>query len=226
VADKEKKENLKRVKTTPFRMSFPALLEPRKNDEGKESFELTMLFPPGEFDKAPYMRAFRAAMTEKYGDDVSKWPKLKRKPDDVLRDFAEYNSNANKPLAGDWSGWTLVRARASTAHPPSVVGPIRGPDGKLPPVTDPRDIYGGRWARATLEAFVFDRKDGRGVTLGIANVQLLKHDTKFGGGGVAVEDDFADEVSPEWSGGADDFDKDNNTAAPAGAAAAQEEPGW
>jgi len=40
------KPNLRRLRTPEFRMSFPALLEARENDEGKKRFELTMLFRP------------------------------------------------------------------------------------------------------------------------------------------------------------------------------------
>lgn len=225
--DDDKKKVARRVKTVPFRMSFPALLKPRANedDDGKatERYELTMLFPPGTFNKAPFYSAFTAAMIQEHGSDKSKWPKLKRKPDDVMRDFAEYNSEANKPLAGNWAGWTMVRANASTKQPPGVVGAVRGPDGKFPVITDDREVYGGRWGRATVEAYYYEnKKGGKGVTLGLVNVQLLKHDTKFGHAVTAPETDFDDDVAPEWSGAADDFDQG---AAPAGEAKT-EDAGW
>jgi hypothetical protein len=216
----DEKPNLRKVKTGYFRMSFPALLQPRKNDEGNERYELTMLFPPG-FDKKPFMVAFKNAMTEKYGPDSTKWPKLKRKPDDVIRDFAIYNAEANKPLAGDWTGWTMVRANASKVAP-KVVGPIKGQDGKFPDVTDEREIYGGRWARATVEAYVYDRKDGKGVTLGLASVQLAKHDTKFGAAITAPEKDF-DDVDASMLGNADDYDAGTVTE---GATAGAEASPW
>lgn len=201
----------RKVKTTPFRMSFPNVLKPRKNDEGTERFELSMLFPPGT-DHKPLMAAMEAAMVDKYGTDKAKWPKLKRGPKDVIRDFGEYNSNADKALPGDWTGWTMVRANANVDHPPAVVGPTKGADGKFPVIVDQREVYGGRWGRATIDAFVYDRKDGRGVTFGLANVQLLKHDTKFGSAVSDPNKDF-DNASEEWAGGADDFDKPEGDAA-------------
>lgn len=205
------KPNLRRIKTPLFRMSFPALLTPQQpKDGGKPSFGLSMLFPPG-FDKTPFMTAFSYAMEDKYGTDRLKWPKLKRKPADVIRDFGEFNSEANKPLAGEWDGWTMVRARASESHPPGVVGQIKGANGKFPVITDAREIYGGRWAKAMLEAFVYDRPDGKGVSLSIINVQLGKHDTKFGGAISAPEDDFSD-MTPEEAGAADAFDGGASTA--------------
>lgn len=212
----DKKENKRRIKTPPFRLSFPVLLEPKAgNMGGAPKYSMTMLFPPG-FDRRPFDAAFKEAMIEKYGADTGKWPRLKRKPNDVLRSFEEYNAEANKPLEGDWKGWTMARANASEKYPPGVVGPTKGSNGKFPVVTDGREIYGGRWAKAVLEAYVYDRQDGKGVTLGISNVQLLKHDGKFGGAVTAPEDDF-DDASPEWAGEADAFD---NGAAPA------EDAGW
>lgn len=219
----DKKPNARRIKTVPFRMSFPALLSPRETDENgvkKSRYELSMLFPPG-FDRKPLMTAFRAAMIEEHGNDPKVWPKLKRKPDDVIVDFAEFNSNANKPLPGDWAGWTMIRANASTKHPPGVVGSTKGANGKFPIITDDREVFGGRWARATVEAFYYNHKTGgKGVTLGLVNVQLLKHDTKFGGAITAPEQDFDDDVSAEWAGGeADDFDKGASTTT-------EEDTGW
>lgn len=206
----DEKPNLRKFRTTPFRMSFPHILTPRetKDDSGKVTlrYELNMLFPPGGFDRKVFMTAFKNAMVEKYGEDRSKWPKLKRKPDDVIRDFDEFNAEANKPLPGDWKGWTLVRANATAKRPPGVVGATRGSDGKFPVIRDEREVYGGRWAKATLEAFAYDHKQGgKGVTLGLCNVQLLKHDTKFGNAITAPEQDF-DDADPEWAGEGDAFD--------------------
>lgn len=198
----------RKVRTPPFRLSFPWILTPKedKGDDGKpkKTYQLSMLLPPGA-DLKPFKAALRAAMAEKFGDDSKKWPNLRHKPDDVIRDFGQYNAGAKKPLAGDWTGWTLVRANAPESYPPGVVGATKGPDGKFPAVRDAREVYGGRWARATIEAFHFAHKGG-GVTFGLKNVQLLKHDTNFSGAVTAPEDDF-DNASEEWAGEADAFDR-------------------
>jgi hypothetical protein len=205
----------RKVKTVPFRMSFPALLAVRVQEENgvkKESYQLNMLFPPGT-DHEAHKAALRAAASDKWPDQTKR-PKLKRGPNDVIRDFAEFNAASNKPLPGDWAGWTFIRANANVSHPPAVVGPVKGADGKFPVVKEPREVYGGRWARATLEAFAYDRKDGKGVTFGLLNVQLLKHDTKFGSGVSDPNKDF-DNASEEWTGEAsEDFgDKPKDDAA-------------
>lgn len=193
----------RKIKTTPFRMSFPQLLTPKEetNDKGektgKKSYQLSMLFPPGT-DLAPLKVALKAAMQEKHGDDVSKWPDLRHKPVDVIRDFARYNASRKKPLPGDWAGWTLVRANAQESHPPGVVGPTKAANGKFPDVRDMREVYSGRWARASIDAFYFAVKGG-GVSFGLKNVQLLKHDTNFSGAVSAPEGDF-DDASKDWAG--------------------------
>jgi hypothetical protein len=195
----------RKIKTAPFRMSFPSILEPRENEEtDRKSYQISMLLPPGT-DLAPFKAALAAAMATKYGDDKSKWPKLRHGPAEVLKDFENYNATANKPLAGDWAGWALVRASATDKYPPSVVGPIKGSDGKFPRITDSREVYGGRWARATLEAYAWERKDGKGVTFGLLNVQLLKHDSPFGKAVTAPESDF-DNASEEWAGSNGNWD--------------------
>lgn len=195
----------RKVRTPAFRMSFPNLLTPRKDeDTGRETYGVTMLLPPGA-DLGPFRAALKAAMVDKYGPEEAKWPKLKRGPKDVIQDFAEYNAAKDKPLPGDWKGWTKISANASVDYPPGVVGPTKGADGKFPKITDQREVYGGRWARATVDAFVYERKDGKGLTFGLKNVQLLKHDASFGGAVTAPEDDF-DNASEEWAGEADAFE--------------------
>lgn len=204
------KPNLRKVMIGPFRMSFPNILKPREyNDKGVITLrhELTALTPP-TFNTAGAKAALRAAMAEKFGDDVNKWPKLKRKASDAIADFGKYNAeDSNKPLPGDWAGWHMIRTASPGDRPPAVVGPTKGADGKFPLITDSREVYGGRWARATVEAYFYDRKDGKGLTFGLVNVQLLKHDAPFGRATAKAEDDF-DDASTEWAGGDDaDWDK-------------------
>lgn len=197
---------LRKVKTPAFRMSFPNLLEPRTDeDTGRQTYGVTMLFPPGA-DLKPFNAAMEAAMSDKYGADKSKWPKLKRGPKDAVQDFAEYNASRDKPLPGDWKGWTKVTTNCPADHPPGVVGPTKGANGKFATVTDKREVYGGRWARATVDCYVYERKDGKGLTFGLKNVQLLKPDASFGAPVSAPEDDF-DNAPAELAGEADAFDK-------------------
>lgn len=204
--------SLRKIKTVPFRMYWPWVLTPKTEKDDKTgvikiNYQNPMLFPPGT-DPTPFRAALKAAMIEKFGEDSNKWPDLRHKPSDVIRDFGRLNAQKKKPLAGDWAGWTLIGANSDEKHPPGVVGPVKGPDGKFPVVKDPREVYGGRWARASIDAFYFSVKGG-GVTFGLKNVQLLKHDTHFSGAVSAPESDF-DNASEEWAGDStvpDQFEK-------------------
>jgi hypothetical protein len=203
------KPNLRRIRTVPFRMSFPVLppMPPRKDDAGRETYQLSMLYPPGT-DQTPFRNALREAMVVKFGPDPKQWPRIKQTPDLVLKDFGEYNRNAKTPLSGNWDSWLLIRANSTaspTTKPPNVVGPIMI-DKKFPVITDLREIYGGRWARATIDGYHFDIKNkNSGVTFGLSNVQLLKHDKRFAGDRPDAEQDF-DDASEEWAGQGDAFE--------------------
>jgi hypothetical protein len=207
---KEQKIDLRKVVTVPFRMSFPFLVEPRKdNESGRLTFSLTMLFPP-KTDLGVFKTALRAAMAEKFGPDEKKWPNVRHTPREVIRDFEAYNAAAKRPLDGDWKGWTIIRANANPGEnnkfAPNIVGPTKGQDGKFPRISDPREIYGGRWASAVIEAYHFSGPKNNGVTFGLRSVQLLKHDNPFGVAFSKPEDDFED-APEEWSGETDDFER-------------------
>src|SRR4249920_1825576 len=104
----QEKPNLRRIRTVPFRMSFPVLppMPPRKDDQGRESYQLSMLFPAGT-DQKPFRAALKEAMIAKFGPDPKQWPRIKQTPDLVIKDFDNYNSTAKTPLGGDWRGWML-----------------------------------------------------------------------------------------------------------------------
>jgi|SRR5215471_19346646 len=196
-----RRDEPRKIVTTPFRMSFPFLLEPRTDPQsGRTTYQLTMLFPPG-LNTEVYRNALKAAMIEKFGPDQSKWPNVRHTPREVIRDFGAFNAAAKNPLPGDWNGWTMIRANCSDKYAPNVVGPTRGQDGFFPRVNDRREVYGGRWASAVIEAYVFQSPRNNGVTFGLKNVQLLKHDTPFGISQSRPEDDFED-ASEEWAGDA------------------------
>jgi hypothetical protein len=206
-------ENLRHMRTPNFRMSFPILppMEPRRDEQsGRQTYGLMMLFPP-PFDRKPFEVALKAAMIVKHGDEPKKWPRMKRNVDDVIQDFEKYNANAKTVLSGNWKGWWFINANARAGGdnpPPAVVGPLLGPDGKFPVITDRREIYGGRWARASIDAYYFVAPGGlnNGLTFGLSIVQLLKPDTRFGYTRPTAEQDF-DEVHGEMAGEGDAFSK-------------------
>jgi hypothetical protein len=201
------KPDARTVHTVAFRMSFPTLppMAPKKDEAtGRETFGVVMLLPPGT-DLAPYKAALKAAMVEKFGPNTAQWPKVKRKPDDVVKDFAAYNAESNKPLAGDWAGWTMVGTAIVADYPPSVVHNYKEDGNRWARCVDKREIFGGRWARAEIQAYYYPNNGG-GVTFGLRGVQLLKRDTAFGAAPINPDRAFADDVPEEYRDDGDAFE--------------------
>lgn len=165
-----------RLMIGPGRLSYPHLLEPQQTENGPR-FSMSLLLPPST-DVAPIKAALKAAWVKKFGADQTKWPKgdTVRTPDKVIK-LAEncFRAEDGSRLYGDeFNGWYVIPTSCGADYPPEVV------DGNTDTVTDKREVYPGRWARATVNAFGYVNRT-RGVTLGLNNVQILKNDTPLGG---------------------------------------------
>lgn len=169
----------------PGRLSYPHLFKPQKNDRGEDRYTLSLLLPP-DTDLKPLKDGLKKAFEEKFGADPKKWPQKARMPADVIQD-------AEPKYGPTFKGWHYVNAGGSSA--PGVV------DAVVKPVNDEREVYPGRWARISVGAYGYDNKT-KGVSLGLNNVQLLKHDEPLAGK-PRPQDDFdvlAEEmgVSEDW----------------------------
>lgn len=180
----------------PGRLSFPKLFEPNSEEFGGK-YGCTILLPP-DYDFGPLKEALKEAAEEQWGTDRKKWPKLKTTPATVIKKAEE------KDLAGYEPGWHFINLSAKDR--PGIV------DGNLDDVTDPSQAYAGRWVMCSVNAFAWDNKFGKGVSLGLNNVQLRKHDDPFSGKGPAKNDfeEYAEELD---SSGADTRKASEDTAA-------------
>lgn len=172
------KTELTRVKVGPGRLSFPYIFE-MQNSEGGPKFGTTILLPP-DYDTKPIIAALTAAAEAAWGKDKAKWPKQARKPEDVIRDCEEKSQ-----FEGYAPGWKFISLSAGPKSPPGVVDALREE------VTDPKEVYPGRWARLSANAYAYKNKTV-GVTLGLNNVQLLRNDNSFGR--ASAKSDFDDYV--------------------------------
>lgn len=148
----------------PGRLSYPHIFKPQKNERGEDRYTLALLLPP-DTDFKPIKSALDKAAVEKFGADRSKWPSKMRKPEDVLQD-------AEEKYGVQFKGWKYVNA--GSGEPPGVVNAM------LEDVSDVREAYPGRWARISAAAYGYDNKT-KGVTIGLNNVQLMKHDEPLAG---------------------------------------------
>lgn len=175
-----KKEEAVSVKINlgPCRMSFPHLFKPQETDGGPK-YQSNFLFPPG-YKWGPFEDAMDEAMESLFGPRKN-WPKGRtdRLPDEVIRDATE------KDYAGYKKGWTFIKA--SSKDPVGIVDAVRDE------VTNPRDVYGGRWCRISVTVKAYDNKS-KGIGVYLNSVQVLDHDEQFGGRGPA-KNDFED-----WEG--------------------------
>lgn len=182
---KRKSEDLSiKVVIGPCRMSFPHFFEPQETDGG-DRYQANFLFPPN-WKKQPDFKKFEDAlyqcMEDKFGDERD-WPNGRndRGPDQVVRKAEEKDYEGYKP------GWFFLKA--ASRDPVGIV------DANREEVTNPREIYGGRWCRISVTVKAYDNKS-KGVGVYLNSVQVLDHDEPFGGRGPA-RNDFED-----WGGDA------------------------
>lgn len=171
-----KKFEGKKVMTPRFRVAFARVFKPEAFEEGQtEMYSLTMLFPKGDSDLSELKRVAKEAKKAKWGD---KPPKKLKTPfkDGNAEEFEDYDGFED-----------MIVVRATSKWKPGIVNK------KLQNITDESEFYSGCWARATVQAFPYD-KIGKGVSFAVMNLQKLEDDESFTGG-AAAEDDFDDEMS-------------------------------
>lgn len=157
----------------PGRLSFPKLFKPNDAEYGGK-YAATILLPP-EYDFAPLKKAMFDVAVAKFGPDRSKWPRNMRGPNDVIRPCEEKSN-----MDGYLPGWHFLTA--SSKDMPGIV------DAMLKPVTDEREAYPGRWIMMSVNVYGYSNVT-HGVSLGLQNVQLRKHDDSFSSR-VRAEDEF------------------------------------
>lgn len=193
--------------TPMFRGAYLAFFEARgvKNDaNSKKKFSVAMLFPAGtNFD-----------LLKKAISDVAK-EKWGAKADDVLRkqqnsDKRIFKDQGESDAAGFEDG--CIYLQASNEKKPGLVGRKAGPDGKtLVEITDPEAVWSGDYFLATIRPFAWEHPvGGKGVSLSLQNVQLLKKGDRLGGGRTSPSDEF------EAMEGDDMEALDEGASAPAG----------
>lgn len=161
--------------TPKCRLAWTALFTPsamKGGDGGDAKYQVTLLIPKtANIDVLK--EAAAAAAKEKFGDKGKgiRSPFRKSEEKEQLADIAE-----------DFPYYITARSKDR----PGVVGP----NGKR--VDDPEQVYPGRWAKASIQAFAYDAKGNKGVSFGLQNVQLLDNDEPLaiGGSRVAAEAEF------------------------------------
>ncbi len=182
---------VKRYVTPVFRVSFPHLFEARQMTKtDKPKFGLTAVWRPGDFSAADKKRwkvilgALDAESRARFKTRFKDLPANYRKG---LRDGAE-----KAELEGFGKG--MVFASLTSQMRPGIVDLNRN---AISPEEGNSDrIYPGSYCRATVNTYSYDNR-GKGVALGLMNVQLVKDGERLDGRTDAAED-FEDDLDDRW----------------------------
>lgn len=155
--------------TPRCRMVWPSLFTPtamRGQSADQAKHQITLLIPK-DADIAVLRTAATEVATEKFGKKTSglRSPFRKTEEKEQLAELAEQFP-------------CYITARSKDR--PGIVGP----NGKA--VDDPEQVYSGRWARVSVQAFAYDNSGNKGVSFGLQNVQLLDQDEPLNVGGARV----------------------------------------
>lgn len=216
MADTKKKER-KRFTTPPFRISFPALWTPRQNEdgEGKPKFGTTAIWKPSDFadnDKKRYQAILAELNARSLAAFGKEWKKL---PDNIKRGLRD--GAAKEGVEGYGPG--IRFANMTSLNRPGVVSWTKGDDDKFEPIGPEHGneelIYPGAWCRATVSIWSYGGKGdkpskGKGVGIGLLNLQRLAKVGARLDNRVAAEDDFDDDLDAEWMDDTGEDDADND----------------
>jgi hypothetical protein len=166
------------------------LIAPKAYEEGQPlRYGCTLVLLSDNPDRDQLDPALEAAARKRFGPDKKRWPPLRGlHRDPCIKDCAEHPK-----LGIDVPGAIFIRV--SSQERPGIVY------ADLQPVAlaDLRtEVYSGRFANITVNAFAYDRKSGAGVSFALGNIQLGKHGKRLGAARPRPEDDFeAIELPPE-----------------------------
>lgn len=184
--------------TPLFRGAYVNLFVPKgiKGDaNAKLKYSIAMLFP-----KETSFDLLKTAITEAA---KIKWG---TKAEDVLRkqqnsDKRIFKDQGDNDAAGFIEGCVFIQA--SNATKPGLVGRKAGLDGSLIELTDEESVWSGDYFIASIRPFAWDHPvGGKGVSLSLQNVQLIKKGDRLGGGRSRPSDEFEamDEADMEDDG--------------------------
>jgi hypothetical protein len=202
----DKTEKRKALLTPPFRVSFPSVFEKSSYNNGTPRYSLTALFFPkqwkeGDGNKEKWSAILAALNTVSI--------EAFKKPMKDL-DKGIYKLPFHKGDSKDYEGYGDPEMRycsmANTKKRPQILDR----DGVTFITTENSDeFYAGCWARASVRPYAFNNI-GKGLALGLGNLQKLKDDKSFEGF-TSAEDDFGGEASEFGDGSEDDFSAGDQT---------------
>lgn len=153
------------ILTPEFRASYAHLFKAQAMKGGKPKFSVTMLFPKTT-DLAVVKLALKHAKIDAYGPDKDSWPEGLETP---VNDGDAPKYAKNEGYAGHW----VIKASTNEDQPPTLV------DEKVQPIIDPRQLYSGCYARASIFAYAWEFGSKQGISFILDSVQKTRDGKPF-----------------------------------------------
>lgn len=158
----------------PVRFSYANVWKPRKNDDGKEKYSVSLLIDKSDKKtKKKIDRAIQAAIDA--GTSVFKGKKNIKKP---LRD-----GDKDREGDGAYEGMYFLNANSDTQ--PGIL------NSQKEEILDQKEFYSGCHGFASITFFAYNQKGNVGIGVGLNHLMKSKDGEPLNGRGSA-EDDFAD----------------------------------
>lgn len=188
-----------RLLTPKFRVSFPSVFEKTSFNDGALRYSLVGLFYPETFTESEKLKwtAIRAKLAVVCQEFFKKDIKT-MKADRAFK--IPFHRGDEKTYEGYGDPKMIYFSMANSKRRPQILD-ISGQ-----PITaeNSEEFYAGCWARASVNPYAFD-KIGKGLSIGLGNIQKVGDDKSFEGF-TSAEDDFGDDPAENFDGGDDDDD--------------------
>jgi hypothetical protein len=186
-----------RLLTPRFRVSFPQVFEKASYNNGTPRFSLTGLFYPLDFSDSDKVKW--AAIKAKLGVVCQEFFKKDIKAMKEDRSFKiPFHKGNEKEYQGYGDPNMIYFSMANSKRRPQIL------DIKGNPITseNSEEFYAGCWARASVNPYAFNNI-GKGLAIGLGNLQKLKDDDSFEGF-TSADDDFGSDPVEGFSEADDD----------------------
>lgn len=184
-----------KIVTGKCRFSFCYLFEPQEGlGGGDPKYSLTLLIPKSDTVTINKIKAAMAEAREIFCNRNGA-NALPAKPSHTLKDGDGTKDNGDD-FGPECRGHYVLKVRSS--KPPVVVDAFRNE------ITNPAEIYGGCYGRASLNFYGYNKAGQKGISATLLSVQKLSDGEPFGTVGSAsdFDDDYRD---PDAVGMDDDF---------------------
>jgi hypothetical protein len=186
-----------RLLTPKFRVSFPQVWEKSSYNNGTLRYSVVGLFYPKTFTELDKLKW--QAIRSKLGEVCLEFFKKDIKTCKENREFKiPFHKGSEKTYQGYGDPDMVYFSMANSKRRPQIL------DLKGQPITaeNSEDFYAGCWARASVNPYAFD-KIGKGLAIGLGNIQKLGDDESFEGF-TSAEDDFGDDPAEGFTDDGDD----------------------